>query len=258
MTGALQQSDHFTNTLQSLGVKAFFDDDSQSHYVQRGPLIYLARAAQSAPLRAARGINRRAVTVINPDTANAADLRAAGFRQLMTPASVGEIDLTQPLSPLPNWRASLSEGRTSALTVTARPLVINDDAWFFAADTAQQKAKRFRAMPHAIAQFWPAEHTLFVQASLRSEPVAAMLFLVHGTAATYQIAWTNAQGRANCAHHLLLHHAATTLCARGVARLDLGTIDTVNAAGLARFKIGAGAQVRQLGGTWGALPRIRR
>jgi hypothetical protein len=38
--------------------------------------------------------------------------------------------------------------------------------------------------------------------------------------------------------------------------LDLGTVDTENAPGLARFKIGSGAQIRSLGGTWLRIPGL--
>jgi hypothetical protein len=44
----------------------------------------------------------------------------------------------------------------------------------------------------------------------------------------------------------------------GTQVLDLGSVDTVSAPGLARFKLGAGAQVKSLGGTWLHLPGFRR
>ena len=52
------------------------------------------------------------------------------------------------------------------------------------------------------------------------------------------------------AHNLLLARAAKWFAGRGVRGLDLGTIDTVNAPGLARFKLGVGARAKKLGGTW--------
>jgi hypothetical protein len=39
--------------------------------------------------------------------------------------------------------------------------------------------------------------------------------------------------------------------------LDLGTLDTQNAPGLARFKLGSGATAQLLGGTWARLPGWR-
>jgi hypothetical protein len=42
----------------------------------------------------------------------------------------------------------------------------------------------------------------------------------------------------------------TWLASKGVATLELGQVDTEKAAGLARFKLGAGATLRPLGGSW--------
>jgi lipid II:glycine glycyltransferase (peptidoglycan interpeptide bridge formation enzyme) len=77
-----------------------------------------------------------------------------------------------------------------------------------------------------------------------------MLFLRHGTTATYHIGWTSRDGRAASAHNLILWDACARLAARGVRQLDLGIIDTETAPGLARFKLGTGAQPVRTGGTW--------
>ena len=85
-----------------------------------------------------------------------------------------------------------------------------------------------------------------------------MLFLLHATVATHYLGWTSDRGRQLGAQHRMIITAADTFAGRGLNRLDLGTIDTENAPGLARFKIGTGATVRSLGGTWLRLPRLRR
>ena len=46
------------------------------------------------------------------------------------------------------------------------------------------------------------------------------------------------------------------LACAGVEMLDLGMIDTVNAPGLARFKLGSGAVAQSLGGTWLHAPGL--
>ena len=94
---------------------------------------------------------------------------------------------------------------------------------------------------------------LTIAADRGEGPVAAMMFLRHGSTATYHIGWSNAQGRAAHAHNLLLWRAAERLSSKGVKTLDLGTLDTVNAPGLARFKLGTGAMPHRLGGTWVTL-----
>ncbi|GIT85375.1 hypothetical protein ROBYS_03910 [Roseobacter sp. OBYS 0001] len=81
-----------------------------------------------------------------------------------------------------------------------------------------------------------------------------MLFLEHGPVATYHLGWTSSAGRGANAHYALLMHAADYFAERSITRLDIGTVDTENTPGLARFKIGSGAQVRALGGTWIRMP----
>ena len=87
-------------------------------------------------------------------------------------------------------------------------------------------------------------------ARLDGETVAAMLFLKHGTSATYHIGWTSPAGRALSAGNLLLTHAAERFGEMGVEIVDLGLLDTETAPGLARFKLGTGAQPLRMGGTW--------
>ena len=84
-----------------------------------------------------------------------------------------------------------------------------------------------------------------------------MLFLTHDATATSQIGWTTDEGRTHAAHNLLLAQAYENLSKRRLKRLDLGTVDTINAPALARFKIGACATIRPLGSTWAALPLWR-
>ena len=55
-------------------------------------------------------------------------------------------------------------------------------------------------------------------------------------------------------HRLLLLRAAEALGAEGVRWLDLGSVDSERAPGLARFKLGTGAELRPLGATCLVLP----
>jgi hypothetical protein len=52
----------------------------------------------------------------------------------------------------------------------------------------------------------------------------------------------------------MLARAAEALAAEGLRWLDLGTVDTEAAPGLARFKLGTGARLRRLGATCLVLP----
>ncbi len=104
--------------------------------------------------------------------------------------------------------------------------------------------------PYIQSRQQPAQCVLSLRADLGRERVAAMMFLIHGQAATYQVGWSSPQGRDLNAHNLLLWQAMNELKARGVRRLDLGGINTTRSAGLARFKLGTGGQVQVLAGTY--------
>lgn len=257
-TYALQQHENFTNALQIAGVKGFFDKEAEVNFVERGPVTYVARCSDPMKFHAMRRINPSTICVLNPDAPESGALRQAGFRQIMTPASVAEIDLTMPFRPLQKWRNTLNKANKSAGNLSHRPFDFAKDRWLLDADLAQQRKKKYRAMPHAITQFWPKSDTLLCTHTVKNMPVAAMLFLVHGSTATYQIGWSNDIGRAEASHNAILAQAFEILKQRGIFRLDLGIVDTVNTPHLARFKIGTGATVRPLGGTWLSLPIWRR
>lgn len=199
---------------------------------------------------------------INADAPNDALLRAAGYRRLMTNAHVAELDLSgtpqdRQNAMQPKWRNAWRTAQKTQVTLKDERYCATRHAWLRKADLAQQRAKRFRGLPHALIGAYAANNPISVQvftAHNGTKPVAAMLFLLHKPVATYHIGWTNTQGRALCAHHRMIMGAATHFAQRGFTRLDLGLVDTDNAPGLARFKIGTGAHVRPLGGTWLRLP----
>lgn len=227
-------------------------------FASRGPVFHADTppAARVAALRAAH------LHVINAEDDDPTLLRAAGFRQVMTPATCAVL----PLDPDPDrqlalchpaWRGNVRQGRQRGLRIKARPLCPRRDGWFLAADREQQRQKRFRALPHAVSLAFADANpgdALVLTALEGATPVAAMLILRHGRAATYQIAWSGPRGRSLRAHPVLMMAVAQKLAASGVTELDLGTIDTDAAPGLARFKLGSGATVRRLGGTWVRLP----
>jgi lipid II:glycine glycyltransferase (peptidoglycan interpeptide bridge formation enzyme) len=103
---------------------------------------------------------------------------------------------------------------------------------------------------YAKARQVPAKTILTMRADLGRERVAGMLFLIHGESATYQVGWTNDQGRDLHAHHLVLWHAIEELKSRGVRILDLGGVNTQRSAGVARFKIRTGGRVVTFAGTY--------
>lgn len=188
-------------------------------------------------------------------------LRLAGYRQVMTPAHVATLDLTCPTGREaglhPAWRGSLMKARRAGLEITSAPFHPVRDLWLLGEERETQRRKRYRGWPPsltlAMAGSNPLALTLFT-ARKAGVTIAAMLFARHASMATYLTGWTGAAGREACAHHRMLLQAADWLGRQGHAILDLGTVDTEAAPGLARFKIGCGAKVRPLGGSWLRVP----
>jgi hypothetical protein len=146
------------------------------------------------------------------------------------------------------------------LAVTRRPLPANPRHWLLRAELSEARRLGYRPLPPAMIAALAAAHPGAAQlfcAHLAGQRVAAMLFLRHGQAATYQIGWSRPEGRAASAGNLLMWRAMLELQAMGVDQIDLGAADPVGAPGLATFKTCTGAQLRQLGGSWlcsGFLP----
>lgn len=189
-----------------------------------------------------------------------ADLAAAGFVGLLSGATIAHLNLTGDLRARMHqkWRNRLHRAEKSPLRVSHSVFPQKSDHWLIKAEILQRADRKYRglapAFAVAFAQTNPHQTRLFV-AKIKAEPVAAMLFLRHGRMATYHIGYTSNLGRVHNAHTLLLAHAADWLAAHGTDVLDLGTLDTVNAPGLARFKLGSGARAHRLGGTWIYAPR---
>ncbi|MFC3615018.1 GNAT family N-acetyltransferase [Lutimaribacter marinistellae] len=205
---------------------------------------------------------RRAPVILNPD-APCPDLARLGALMLVTPAHVAELDLTGNLRSglRQKWRNRLNHALRQNLAVRDAAMPQDPGHWLFTADMAQQRARGYRSWPVRLTLAYtranPGSARLFT-ALHSGRPVAAILLLLHGRAATYHIGHSTAQGRAVSAHNLLMWHAMTWLAARGITRLDLGPVETESAAGLARFKLGTGANARALGGTWLLWPPLMR
>ena len=81
-----------------------------------------------------------------------------------------------------------------------------------------------------------------------------MLLVRHGAAATYEAGFASARGRELSATNLLVWQALLELKRRGVRWLDLGGLNTDRAPDIARFKLGLGAEVGTLAGTFVLRP----
>lgn len=230
----------------------------------------LSRASLPAPHKMKRRLEtaglHRHLLILSPDRPSP-ELREIGAVPVMTPASIAEIDL-RPLQSIrraalhQKWRNRLVHAERQGLRITRQNLPLKPDHWLLRAEAKQQARQGYQNWPEALtlayARQSPGAAKLFT-AYEGQNPIAAMLFLRHGDTATYHIGHTTARGRALSAHTFVLWQAANWLALKGHQWLDLGMINTHGpAAGLARFKLGAGARSRTLGGTWVWWPPLGR
>ncbi|MCF2903831.1 GNAT family N-acetyltransferase [Octadecabacter sp. CECT 8868] len=247
---ALQQSPEFARALAAYGA----DIASVAPVILRRRFSRFGRvmfASRAVPDDVADG----PVQILNGETPCKIPYRAAGFRQIMTSAHIAQWDLTRG-----DLRAGMSgKWRNRLVKAERNGLRIRETIWdgsahpmFAAAETLARK-RCYRAYPtfllSTFAQINPNNALLF-EAYDRGTLCAACLILRHGQTATYQTAWSIPTGQALQAPRAVLWAAAKRLAALGHEDFDLGTVDTDRAAGLARFKLGTGAALRPLGGTW--------
>ncbi len=221
------------------------------------PIAMLPRATLSKdtlPILIRDAGLRREVLVINPDHP-APWLGDLGAVPVMTPTHVAEVDLTGDLRAQMHqkWRNRLVFAEGQGLRLTRQNLPYKPDNWILQQDAQQQATRGYAAwsdgMTLAFTKANRGSAKLFT-AFDGKDPVAAMLFLRHGDSATYHIGHATDAGRAASAHNLLLWEGMNWLANKGVTTLELGQVDTEKAAGLARFKLGTGATLRPLGGSW--------
>lgn len=236
--------------------------------MSRGP-VWAPGVEDEARAEALRALRRsapiaglRVLFITAEDQTDAAALTAGGLVQVQTPIHVAELDLTAPetvrrAAQTVKWRNRLVAAEGASLKIRRTALTPDPNHWLLHHEARQQRARGYRGLPPAFAAAWastaPGAAQLFV-AHKGGDPLAAMLILMHDPVATYHIGWSGPEGRALNAHNLILWRAARWLAAHGIARLDLGAVNTEDAPGLARFKIGAGAAVRPLGGAWLGAP----
>lgn len=233
----------------------------------RGP-VWLAET-DTAARREAYRLLRRTIPLprlrgvfMTPDQGGEehATLIAARLKRVMTPYSTATVDLTADEESLRQamqgkWRNRLRRAEDAELKVQPGSSAAGQYDWLLQAEAAQQRERRYKASHPALTKAWQGkcskgDGVMVLTAKHAAERVAAMLFLIHGKTALYQIGWTNDSGRQTGAHNLLLWRAMQKLKRKGVEMLDLGGVDTVDHAGIARFKLGAGGRVRTLCGTW--------
>jgi lipid II:glycine glycyltransferase (peptidoglycan interpeptide bridge formation enzyme) len=88
------------------------------------------------------------------------------------------------------------------------------------------------------------------RAERRGEMLAGMLFLIHGSRATYHIGWSDTDARKRNLHNVLMWRAILELKRRQIRWLDLGGVNTDALPGISRFKFGTGGRLTVLNGTY--------
>ena len=172
---------------------------------------------------------------------------------IMTPATGATVALTGTMRETLDgkWRNRLVKAEKSGLQIRSLTGRNTDHDWLFDRERNQRLERGYRNLPSAFSETWltqPSARSLTLVVEER-RPLAGMMFLRHGTTATYHLGWTSEEGRTRSAHTLMLWRAMEELRDDGVETLDLGLLDTERAPGLARFKLGTGAVARRLGAT---------
>lgn len=214
-----------------------------------------AALKKSLPLK---GIRFMAVT---PEVPQGKAHGLSPMRRIMSGMSTVMLDLSPPMETLRaqldrRWRHRLVGGEGSEMTIHRMGTNAGQYRWLLDAEMQQRTDKKLDGLPvtffdnYVQSRKQPAKNILTLRADVGRDRIAAMMFLIHGEAATYQVGWTSDKGRDLHAHNLILWRGMEELKSRGIRTLDLGGVNTIRSAGIARFKMSTGGQVLTLAGTY--------
>lgn len=284
--GALQQDWSYGSAMLSLGVpvlRARIDLDgetvAQAQFIvrrfgrvasvalcSRGPIWRrpLAIHEQSQVYRVLKTtmpLSGLRVMLVTPEQVAGEPVGLSPMRRVVTGMSTVLLDLNPTMEQLRanlehRWRHQLASSESSGLSVQRVGVQLNQFRWLLEADIAQRQARGLDGLPPAFVERYTLTRTaaastlLTLRADAGRERVAAMMFLLHGASATYHIGWTTDAGRDAYAHNLILWKAIEELKARGIQQLDLGGVNTIRSAGVARFKLRTGGKLLTLAGSY--------
>ena len=206
-------------------------------------------------------LNKLRVVLFTPAEEAGADLGLSPWRKVMTGQSSVMLDITKSLPDLrtgldKRWRHRLGGAENSDLTIHRVGTNPGQYRWLLDADMQQREQRGLSGLPlqffdlYSQSRQQPSKNMLTIRADIARDRVAGMLFLIHGEAATYQVGWTSDVGRDQHAHNLILWHGIEELQVRGVRVLDLGGVNTIRSAGIARFKMSTGGKVITYAGSY--------
>ncbi len=256
----LQQSPVYAAAAKLLGAQVRWLDlgCGQALAVERGRRRMVMRGPVWAPgtddTTRKRALRKLAhwpgLTLVTPEEG----IRGRGLIPLVTPLhhAVWSLGAGMRDGMARNWRNHLSKAERAGLDVVPGPRTTLDQ--LIAAEALQRAQRRYLALPERFTRALPEDCLRLWEWRPDGALQAAMAFIRHGTSASYHIAWGSDLARTAGVHALMLTRAAEALAAEGVRWLDLGTIDSEQASGLAAFKLGTGAALRTLGPTLLVLP----
>lgn len=256
----LQQSEPYARAVQSCGARvrwldlgcgtALAVERRGLRLISRGP-VWEPGVSSADKTRAVRRLARwPGVTLVTPEK----PVPGFGIVPLVTPMHHAVWSLGPDLAAgmAGKWRNRLVAAERAGVQVRIGGAGTLDR--LIAAEGIQRRQRRYRALPEGFTRNLPSGVLRIWDWDPGSGIGAAMAFVVHGTSATYHLGWASDAARRADVHGVMLMQAARTLRAEGVRWLDLGSVDSEAAPGLARFKLGTGARLRSLGPTCLVLP----
>ncbi len=151
-----------------------------------------------------------------------------------------------------NWRNHLNKAEKGPLIVewrTAHGTMNELVAGYRADQTARSYSGPAPRIVRALGRgFAEKGHALVGRALLDNRAVASILILCHGCSATYQVGWSDSDGRHHGGHYRLLWSAMEILKSKGITDFDLGGLNDDKAEGVSTFKDGLGGQRVTLAG----------
>ena len=197
---------------------------------------------------------RPRIALFSPEITDPHDASVSRLIRVMTGYSTLLIDLTRSPEQLraeldARWRNRLGAAEKAGLTIVNDEVAPDYVRWLLEAEKAQRVQKSFHGLPVAFVERFinagtnTKQTALILHAEHQSKRIAAMLFLIHGSVATYHIGWADQTGRDTNAHKLILWRAFEILRLRGIQTLDMGGVNTHDLPGISRFKLGMGGTV---------------
>ena len=218
--------------------------------ISRGPVGGMA-IPPGEKLRALRMLARwPGITIVTPEE----EMTGFGVIPLVTPLhhAIWELGPDLRSGMAGKWRNRLRASECAGISVRQGDSGTLDG--LIAQEGRQRRTRRYRSLPEGFTRALPKGCLRLWEWRQGGAMAAAMAFVRHGTTATYHLGWGSEAARQAGVHAVMLTLAAEALAGEGVRWLDLGSIDSEAAPGLARFKLGTGAQLRRLGSTCLVLP----